>query len=214
MALLPVGLAGMINHNDGVNGDVANLHMEWHSWDSPGGRSKVKWEPKPLEAAEFPPLYIKYIADRDIYVGEELTLSYGSDWEEEWNRYDESSRTVECAADRESEMATEESDEQQFRHYITAPDGLFPSNFASTCIGKNKNDCALLEAKRRMTFDEELKNKFDEGPQLAAAYREKIFNKERDPATEQNTCQKNRREMPLVYSKLNPPVFETESDEA
>jgi hypothetical protein len=211
MALLPVGVAGMINHNNGVNGDVANLHMEWHSWASPGGRAKVKWEPTPLEAAEFPPLYIKYIADRDIHAGEELTLSYGRDWEEAWSAYDEASRSVECAADGASEGASEEP---QFRHYITAPDGFFPSNFASTCIGKNKNDCALLEAKRRMTFDEELKNKYDEGPQLAAAYREKIFNREKEPGTEQQyTCQKNNMEMPLVYSELNPPVFDTDKEE-
>lgn len=206
VALLPVGLAGMINHNNGDNGDQANLHMEWHSWDSPGGRSKVKWEVKPLEAAEFPPLYIKYIADRDIMAGEELTISYGPDWERAWHEFDAASRSVECSADNR-----DEAEEPQFRHYITAPEGLFPANFVSTCIGKNRNDCPILEAKHRMSLDEELLNKFNKGPELAAAYREKIYSREKKPI-EQNLCKQNKREIPLVFSEKNPPLNEEENE--
>mmetsp|Transcript_6974 Transcript_6974/g.13328 ORF Transcript_6974/g.13328 Transcript_6974/m.13328 type:complete len:473 (+) Transcript_6974:61-1479(+) len=205
VALLPVGLAGMINHNNGDYGDVANLHMEWHSWDSPSGKTKVKWETKPLEAAEFPPLYVKYVADRDIYAGEELTISYGSDWEAAWKEFDAASRAVECSAD-----SREESVEPQFRHYITAPEGFFPENFVSTCIGKNRNDCPYLEAKHKMSLNEELQDKYNRGPQMAAAYREKIYNREKVPSDEPNFCKQSKKVIPLVFSEKNPPLIPTD----
>lgn len=207
VALLPVGLAGMINHNNRVNGDVANLRMEWHSWDSPGGRAKTRWHPDELEASPFPPLYMKYVAERDIYAGEELTISYGSDWEEAWKIYDELSRTVECDADGSQEM---DVNDVQFRHYISAPDGLFPSNFESTCIGKNRNDCGIQEAKRKMVYDEDLRQKFESGPELAAAYRAKIHNMPPNPDATPQSCKYIKQEEPLVYSQLNPPNHEAE----
>lgn len=204
IALLPVGLAGMINHNDGVNGDVANLRMEWHSWKFHGGRAKTRWEPDALENAPFPPLYIKYIAERDIYAGEELTISYGRDWEEAWKSYDEESRSIECPADEPRQEAVQNLDIPQFRHFINAPDGLFPPNFVSTCIGKNKNDCGLLEAKRRMSFDDDLLNKFNRGPELVAAYRDKIHSRKPNPELESKSCGRVKKEMPLVFSNRDP----------
>ena len=207
VALLPVGLAGMINHNNRINGDAANLRMEWHSWDSPGGRAKTRWHPNELESAPFPPLYMKYIAERDIYAQEELTISYGDDWEEQWKAHEALSRSAECDAEDGSE--SDEAVLPQFRHYISAPDGLFPANFVSTCIGKNKNDCGILEAQRKMMFDEELKMKFEKGPELAAAYRDKIHSRTPNPDDEPKTCQRIKKEEPLVFSELNPPVRES-----
>ena len=211
VALLPTGLAGMMNHNNGENGDIPNIRMEWHSWNSPGGRAKIKWEIEPLESAEFPPLYIRYIAERNIYPDEELTISYGEDWSIEWNKYDESLRNLECPLGDEK---NEDSTEPQFRHFITAPEGFFPPQFTSTCIGKNKNDCPLLEAKRKISLDEELQAKFNDGPAMAAAYRDKIHNQESDNVPKQDICKQSRKEMPLVYSKINPPNFDDNDDDA
>ena len=140
VALLPMGLAGMINHGGPRR---ANVVMEWFSWDGHNvteslGRSNIE---RDLIGAPSAPLYFSYRALRPIAEGEELLLSYGQEWEQAWLRYTEAmSAWLAVYGDKSSDLTLA----PQFRHPIGPPAGLFPQSFfsgkAKKCL--SSRDCS------------------------------------------------------------------------
>eukprot|EP00602_Paraphysomonas_sp_CaronLab_P005770 CAMPEP_0185033988 /NCGR_PEP_ID=MMETSP1103-20130426/23456_1 /TAXON_ID=36769 /ORGANISM="Paraphysomonas bandaiensis, Strain Caron Lab Isolate" /LENGTH=428 /DNA_ID=CAMNT_0027570461 /DNA_START=21 /DNA_END=1304 /DNA_ORIENTATION=- len=128
-AIMPIGLAGMFNHG----GSRANLEMAWYEWSDPSTsseESRLTWDIARLEKLPYAPLDIKYVASRDIAVGEELLISYGAEWERAWLSY-----VDEVIAWTEKYGGDGIVMRPQFRQPISAPDGMFPENFMSECIG-------------------------------------------------------------------------------
>lgn len=92
----PFGVAGMCNHGGKRDSTLA---MKWHDWSArsspthtPASSSASPdmlegWTAELLLNASNAPLYLGYYATRNIAEGEELTVDYGSRWEEEWLRY-------------------------------------------------------------------------------------------------------------------------------
>ncbi|CAE7704025.1 unnamed protein product, partial [Symbiodinium microadriaticum] len=90
---LPFGTAGMINHGGRL---ASNLNIQWFDWQDDtcriGRRDNVSalfdsLSQESLLNASNAPLYMGYYAQRFIEEGEELTIDYGQDWEDEWLRY-------------------------------------------------------------------------------------------------------------------------------
>jgi hypothetical protein len=86
---LPFGTAGMCNH--GGRHD-SSLEMRWYQWPSSTSSSAFSGMFEGLTAerllnASDAPLYLGYYATRSIAQGEELTVDYGTRWEEEWLAY-------------------------------------------------------------------------------------------------------------------------------
>lgn len=140
---LPIGAAGMINHGQAGGLDLVNLRVEWYLWNN--NHPEFDSEEPPIQvnvssdAGKSPyGLYdFAYIATRNIMAGEELFISYGTEWDAAWSEYisvkrDLKDKRVEEAKRRSSTHADEENTEHKvddwysattseplFRHYIS-----------------------------------------------------------------------------------------------
>lgn len=149
VVLLPIAHAGMINH---MIDDFANIHIKWYDWmtkeavnfnsrKNSGSANSTSsntstYENEILQKlldlsvddlvnAPFTLLDVAYVATKTIRKGEELFVSYGSDWE---NKYQDYLRIV--GHDRFPNEARDSNDEKHlFREFIEAPDGLFPDKW-------------------------------------------------------------------------------------
>lgn len=148
IALLPLGLASMANHG---SGNRANIFMDWFTWprdsdanDGLGGREELgrvlNLSVSELLQGSSCQLDIKLVAKRDLVAGEELMLDYGVDWLEQWALYLSSTLAV-VGGGKDIEIdtdgnAVERKNQQQsrptFRHFIEAPDGMFPLHWFNT----------------------------------------------------------------------------------
>ena len=142
VAILPVGTAGMINHG---KPDQVNVELRWYDWHGRDVMSILDTidVERDLIGAKSARLFLGYYATRPISSGEELLMSYGNEWEEEWKRYLNilsvwlNSKTGDIEGDTLLNAP-------QFRHHIDLPQQLIPSTFLnssfSKCIGVNL-DC-------------------------------------------------------------------------
>lgn len=145
VALLPITLLAMANHKSN-----ANMDIKWFNWDEDDMR-RDEALPKNLNPdidiydlmdEPFAPLDIKYVANRNISTGEELTLNYGNRWAVAWSEYLayrvqwEQQRAMACEESCEAGESAEQREERTlsapwpvFRHPIEAPDGFFPPHW-------------------------------------------------------------------------------------
>lgn len=121
VALLPINHVGLCNH------DIkANAAIEWFFWSSKEqSHSQLDVDPDKLVSATASKLFLGYRATRDIQEGEEITINYGAEWEQEWADYME----------RRKEFRMLEEPLPLFRRAIDAPAGFFPSRWLVDCIG-------------------------------------------------------------------------------
>jgi hypothetical protein len=139
VAVLPLGMSSLMNHRPEP---LANVELEWHDWGDyfdavygvfPGLirsywpsaqkgqvlRSNLSTVLSSMSA----PLDIAYRARRDIKIYEELTISYGREWETAYEAY--KAKRVELGQQGD-ELALSHL---TFRHFIGSPKGLFPSSW-------------------------------------------------------------------------------------
>jgi len=110
VALLPIGLSAVMNHQPE---DSANIIYRWH--DS----TILNQDPTVLFATKDAPFEFEYVATRDIMKGEELTISYGKQWEQAWSGYESSDKT-----------------DNVFRQAIQISNQLIPDSWISiSCFG-------------------------------------------------------------------------------
>lgn len=127
VAILPFGRGAMANHGEAGQ---FNLQLQWHDREmgtagaGPNGSSTGKDE---LQQSDAAPVYVSYVATRDIATGDELTLHYGKAWEQAWTQY---ARRMNAAVDR-GVASPPASSSIIFRHPIGAPEGMFPSHWSS-----------------------------------------------------------------------------------
>lgn len=137
LALLPVGTAGMINHG---NSDQVNVEVRWYDWHGRDVMSLLDTMDieKELIGAKSARLFLGYYATRQILPGEELFISYGSKWEEEWKKY-LNIMSLWLDLGKNNTNGDKFLNAPQFRHYIELPQQLVPSSFLnssfSQCIG-------------------------------------------------------------------------------
>lgn len=161
VAILPLGLGAMINHP--LSPSLPNVEVSWHSWN--GSLPEMLQEGYPLNLTEieltpFPLFNIQYTALRDIPMGEEILLSYGSEWEEEWKRY----------------RATSGTSPSPFLMAIQTT--IFPSSFDSICIGRNVIECNIIRNERRIAGNETLQKLQQEGKLLSERMRSRVLSNE------------------------------------
>lgn len=138
VALLPLGLVGMINHG---SGEMANVAMDWYLWSADQNIDRLNtWSVEDLEEAQAAPLDLQYIATRDIRAGEELLVSYGIEWERAWKNYLTRMlhwhEVMDLLQDRGEDISSLDVLPPQFRAPISAPPGMFPESFlAAECLG-------------------------------------------------------------------------------
>eukprot|EP01041_Mallomonas_annulata_P001021 gene1020-2004_t len=126
VALLPLSFGAMSNHG----GREANMRLAWYDWgDSEGLSQKLSRSMQELMESPYATLDIGYIATRDIAVGEELTIDYGSEWESEWSLYQERLSLWETYRSRSRRSSVQVDDRPQFRHSISAPEGMYPEQW-------------------------------------------------------------------------------------
>jgi hypothetical protein len=145
VAILPIGLGGMINHGGDT---LSNVKIDWFHWKTKN--HKEEEEPiQKLERSRSASLDVQYIATKEIRVGDELLMSYGDDWEREWLKYFKQIETWETK-NNFSRNDLEIILKPQFRHAITAPSSFFPPHFyaAGKCLGL---DCSDEKVKEMMT---------------------------------------------------------------
>ena len=126
VAMLPISAGSMINHG----GISSNVEIMWET--DTGTQSHLSWPPNRLASLSYAPLSVKYVAKRPIFIGEEITVSYGEDWERHWMKYlnDLSVWNEEYSNYGGHFM------KPQFRHMIEVPFGMFPETFFGECFGK------------------------------------------------------------------------------
>lgn len=135
VALFPLGRAALINHG----GISANVQIEWHQWDDSNALNMDVFD---LMDLSYSALDIKYVATRDIAIGEELLLDYGVLWEKAWGQYlDKKEYQSQVYREEMSSWNPQTSPKPfppqppLFRFYIEAPSGLFPPHFEVPCVG-------------------------------------------------------------------------------
>jgi hypothetical protein len=124
VALLPISAGGMIN-NGGIS---SNVEIVWET--DLRTKSHLSWPAKNLASLNYAPLSLKYVAKRPILIGEEITVSYGEEWERNWMKY-----LDELSAWNEEYSSYGHFMKPQFRQMIEVPSGMFPDTFYE-CIGK------------------------------------------------------------------------------
>ena len=145
VCLLPIGLAGVINH-----AEHANVAMEWHEWGTAGSGaaaagagagagaaagSKLKQQ-LALNATEllekpFTELYLGYRALRNISAGEEITVDYGRVWSNDWQQYlTHLVHFLELKHNTHGSVDLSSLHLPLFRSFIAPPPGLFPSHWS------------------------------------------------------------------------------------
>jgi BarA-like signal transduction histidine kinase len=125
VGLLPLGVAIMANHRSAPG---ANAKMDWFDWGHAANLSEALELPvKDLLKSKFSRLDIRLVALRDIDPNEEILVDYGSAWIQAWADFVAAKKTT----DPQQCFSTKEctSDASWFRHYIEAPDGLFPRHW-------------------------------------------------------------------------------------
>jgi hypothetical protein len=131
VALLPITLMAMANH---AIKEYANMKIEWFDWgdvdDSISSRLDL-----PIEAIlemKFAPLDIKYVATKDIHVGDELTIDYGNIWMHTWYNFlgERLQWLEEAGINVDVDVRETVADTMPiFRQPVEAPDGLFPMHW-------------------------------------------------------------------------------------
>jgi hypothetical protein len=158
VALLPLGLGAMMNHP--LAPASPNVRISWHSWDGalPAMLSEgsVPLNLTALELASEALLNIQYTALRDIAPGEELLMSYGAGWEEEWKQQRDD-------VTREGPLL------------VPLQTDIFPPSFASVCIGRNRVECNLIRNERRIAGNETLQRLQQEGKLLSDRLRSRVL---------------------------------------
>jgi hypothetical protein len=165
VAILPLGLGAMINHP--MSPSLPNVEVSWHSWS--GSLPEMLQEGYPLnlteiELATSPLFNIQYKALRDIPMGEEILLSYGRDWEEEWKSHQTS-----CSSSITS---------PQSPFLMAIQTTIFPSSFDSICIGRNVVECNIIRNERRIAGNETLQKLQQEGKLLSERLRSRVLSNE------------------------------------
>jgi hypothetical protein len=166
VALLPLGLGAMMNHP--LHPASPNVRISWHSWDGSPLPQMLSEGSAPLnltalELASEPLLNIQYTALREIAPGEELLVSYGEGWEDEWKRQ-------RADVTREGPLL------------VPLQTDIFPPSFASVCIGRNRVECNLIRNERRIAGNETLQRLQQEGKLLSDRLRSRVLAKQMDPA--------------------------------
>ena len=147
VALLPISVAGMINHG----GKSSNVEMMWHM--EAETETYLGLSPKNLSQLNYAPLSIKYVAKRPILIGEEITVNYGVKWEREWLKHLHDLKNW-----NEKYSSYGHFMKPQFRQMIEAPVGMFPENFYGPYFGSNKN--ATSDHREQIKLEQQ--NKYDE----------------------------------------------------
>jgi hypothetical protein len=165
VAILPLGLGAMVNH--ALSPSLPNVEVSWHSWN--GSLPEMLQEGYPLnlteiELATSPLFNIQYKALRDIAVGEEILLSYGKDWEEEWKSHQTSCSSSPASPAVPFLMAIQTS--------------IFPSSFDSICIGRNPVECNIIRNERRIAGNETLQRLQQEAKLLSERMRSRVLSNE------------------------------------
>jgi len=137
--LLPYGpAANYINHNGkDPNAEIrwSDSHLHHTDW--------LKLSEKALMKKKFG-LMMEFIALRDIEPGEEVTIDYGKEWEDAWNKHvvewipEENSQSYMSAAELKAEVLDirTESEQEEFP---------YPSNVHTACY---YNNCGVEESAR------------------------------------------------------------------
>ncbi len=130
IVLFPISKAALINHR---LSPYDNVEMKWFLWDQQlhnmtvtEAQDEMKhyfMEPDKLMASPVAPLDIAFYAKRDICKGEELFLNYGESWQDDWQDW---TMNQECSASSSSTVHNCQNNGLPFRHYISAPVGMFP----------------------------------------------------------------------------------------
>ena len=154
VALLPMGLAGLINHGGPRR---ANVEIDWYDWENRDASKLLETMDieRDLVGAPSAPLYFRYKALRPIGRGEELLLSYGREWEKAWLRYTEvMAAWLEVYGEKGADLTTA----PQFRHPIGPPRDLFPPSFFSDkvkdCVGGEGCDGVKKQARAKFVHEE------------------------------------------------------------
>ena len=134
LALLPIGIPAMINHNR-----KPNVAVRWFSWTGDGNGTSKKILSGNLTAllrSSAAPLFFEYYAVRAIDKNEELFMDYGASWEAAWTDYQRAmSVWVDYYGDRGNMLLA-----PQFRQVITTPRGMLPESvYDVSCFGTR--DC-------------------------------------------------------------------------
>ncbi len=128
IALFPVTAAAMINHQ---TAGIANVELRWYSWET-GSFARTdsnlsdffsfNMSLDSIMQSSYAPFDVAYVATRDISPLEEITLSYGKEWENMWLNY---SYRVDDYLSRPYVAFP------HFRSFLSAPEGLFPEEWES-----------------------------------------------------------------------------------
>lgn len=129
IALLPISVGGLINHG----GKKSNVDVMWHLESDT--KTYLSESPIKLSKLNFAPLSIKYVANRPILIGEEITVNYGLEWEKEWYEY-----LVNLKDWNKKHFNHGHFMKPQFRKMIEAPNGMFPDHFYNVHLSSNKNN--------------------------------------------------------------------------
>jgi hypothetical protein len=125
VGLLPLGLSTIANHRSGPD---ANVKLGWFDWGTDAVLAEALELPvKDLLESKFSRLDIRLVALRDIVPDEEILVDYGTSWLQSWADFvanKQSAENQQCSST--SQCSTEAS---RFRHYIEAPDGMFPQHW-------------------------------------------------------------------------------------
>lgn len=128
IVLLPIGSSVIANH--AMN---PNMKIAWHRWstDAPNKLENIlARNVSELTSSRFTELDIVWRASRDIAMGEELTFDYGESWVNAFATYlAEYAIWLADGNDRDEEEVSEESSMPMFRHFIAAPEGMFPEHW-------------------------------------------------------------------------------------
>ena len=143
LALFPINYGPLINHSP-----EPNVAIEWFDWSPAvnamsakynGGQSlghdlkladKLGMGAQELYSASFAPLDIAYKATHSIKKGDEIFVSYGSAWQQAWDRYTARSRSTE----------QQKSGRPMFRQYMALPAGSYPRNW----IRQPETSCGMF----------------------------------------------------------------------
>lgn len=124
LALLPINFVGFCNHG----GNEANAKLEWFFWSK--DRAALDRLPDDLVKEHAASLYLGYRATEDISEYAEITIDYGTAWEQEWNDYLQRKKDFRILLDAVP----------LFRRAMDAPEGLFPSRWLVDCVGDTCQD--------------------------------------------------------------------------
>jgi hypothetical protein len=176
VSLLPIGLAAMINHG----GPSSNVKMQWHEW-ADGRQSRLKWSIETLEEFdEDPPLYVEFIALRDLAIGEEILLDYGQAWDKAWTNHAEAVQIIldKAQACREADTNDDSgincgiSELPVFKHCISTD--IYPESFQSVCIGRDETTCQIVRNEHRIDNDPVLRDRRDTAIRNGADFKSRI----------------------------------------